>query len=91
MIRVVVEGLLLFLAPTAIYIGYIMLVKRTGQSPREILDEGPLVWLSLAGVAMIATVLLIYGTLGSQDEGRAGGEYIPPVYKDGQIIPGRVK
>jgi hypothetical protein len=91
MIRVVVENILLFLAPTAIYLGYVLLVKRTGQSPRQILDEGPLVWLSLAGVAMIAAVLLVFGVKGSQDEGEAGRAYVPPVYKDGKIVPGQVK
>jgi hypothetical protein len=91
MVRVVVENILLFLAPTAIYLAYVLLVKRTGQSPKEILDEGPLVWLSLAGVAMIAVVLLVFGAKGTLDEGAAGGVYVPPVYKDGAIVPGKVK
>jgi hypothetical protein len=91
MIRVVFENVLLFLMPTAIYIAYVMLVRRTGQSPKQVLDEGPLIWLSLAGIAMIAAVLLVFGVRGTLDEGEAGRAYEPPVYKDGQIIPGRVK
>jgi Family of unknown function (DUF6111) len=91
MVRVVVENILLFLAPTAVYVAYMLFVKRTGQSPKEVLDQGPLVWLSLAGVGMIAAVLLVFGTKGALDEGRAGGVYIPPTYKDGAIVPGKVK
>jgi hypothetical protein len=91
MIRVVIENILLFLAPTAVYVGYVLLVKRTGQSAREILDAAPLIWLSVAGLGMIAAVLLVFGAKGSLDEGEAGRAYVPPSVKDGQIIPGRVK
>jgi hypothetical protein len=91
MLRVVFENVLLFLVPTAVYLGYVLLVLKTGQSPREALDEAPLVWLSLAGIAMIAAVLIVFGLREAGTEGEAGKAYVPPVYKDGQIIPGQVK
>jgi hypothetical protein len=91
MIRLVIENVILFLMPAAVYVGYVMFAKRTGQTVREILDEGPLVWLFLAGIAFIAIIVLVFGAKGLDGEGKAGQVYVPPVYKDGQIIPGRVQ
>ena len=90
-LRIVIENVILFLIPAITYIAFVMLVRRTGQTPRQIMDEAPLLLLFLAGVAMIAAVLLIFGVRGAEDEGRAGQAYEPSVYKDGKLIPGKVK
>lgn len=89
--RIVVENVILFLMPAAFYIGYRLLVQRSGQTPRQVMDEAPLVILFLAGIALIAATLVIFGVRGAEDEGRAGQAYEPSVYKDGKLIPGRVK
>lgn len=91
MLRLVIENILLFLAPAAIYVAYVMLVRGSGQSPRQVMDDAPLIALFLAGVAMIGLTLLVFGARGTLDEGRAGQAYEPPTYKDGKITPGRVR
>lgn len=91
MLRVVIENILLFLAPAAMYVAYVIIVRRSGQTPRQVMDDAPLIALFLAGVALIGLTLLIFGARGTLDEGRAGQAYEPPTYKDGKIVPGRVK
>ena len=91
MVRLLIENVLLFLAPTALYVGYVMLVRRTGQPAATVLNEAPLVWLFVAGISVIVLTLLVFGGYGAREEGPAGSAYEPPQYKDGKIVPGRVK
>ena len=44
MIRVIAENVLLFLLPTAMYVGYVLLTRRTTSPPDNLLSEAPLVW-----------------------------------------------
>lgn len=88
MLRVAFENILLFLMPAALYVAYVMLVRRTNASATQILNEAPLVWLTLAGVSVI---LLTFVFFGEKHEGAPGQAYEPPVYKDGVIVPGRVR
>ncbi len=89
--RVVIENIILFLLPAILYLGYMVLIRRTGQSPRQIMDDAPLLMLFIGGIALIGATLLLFGVRGAEDEGRAGQAYEPSVYKDGKLIPGRVK
>ena len=91
MLRLVIENILLFLAPAAMYVAYDILVRRSGQTPRQVMDDAPLIALFLAGIALFGLTLLVFGARGTMEEGRAGQAYEPPVYKDGKITPGRVK
>ena len=91
MVRVVIENILLFLAPAAIYVGYVVIVRRSGQTPKQVLDDAPLIALFLSGVTLIGLTLLVFGARGSLEEGRAGQAYEPPTYKDGKIVPGRIR
>jgi Family of unknown function (DUF6111) len=88
MVRVVIENVLLFLAPAALYLAYELMIKKNGTNPRQILDESPLVGLFVAGLLCVIGALILFR---SQDEGTAGQAYEPPTYKDGKIIPGRVR
>jgi hypothetical protein len=88
MVRIVVENILLFLAPAALYLGYEMMIKKSGTNPRQILDTAPLIFLFLAGLAVVAVTLAVFS---SKEEGNAGQAYEPPTYKDGKIIPGKVR
>jgi drug/metabolite transporter (DMT)-like permease len=90
-LRIVVENIILFLLPAALYVGYMVLVRRAGQSPRQVMDDAPLLMLFIAGVGLIAATLLIFGVRGAEDEGRAGQAYEPSVYKDGKLTPSKVK
>jgi Family of unknown function (DUF6111) len=88
MLRLVLENILLFLAPAALYVGYEMLLRNTATKPRQILDQAPLVVLFLAGLAVVITTLVLFR---SREEGNAGQAYVPPAYKDGKIVPGHVQ
>jgi hypothetical protein len=49
MIRVVLENVLLFLLPTAVYFGYVLLTRRSASSAGDVVNEAPLVWLFVIG------------------------------------------
>ncbi|HXF52780.1 MAG TPA: DUF6111 family protein [Hyphomicrobiaceae bacterium] len=88
MIRIVIENLLLFLAPTAIYVVYIYLSRRGKVTPQNVLDEAPLIWLCAAGAAVVVITLLTFGTTSG---GKPGQTYEPPELRDGKIVPGKLK
>lgn len=85
MIRIVIENLLLFLAPTLLYFGYIWLTRDGAASQMGVMDDAPFVWLAAAGAAlMLITLVLFENTKGGDpDQG-----YAPPTVKDGKLIPG---
>ncbi|MEL6372387.1 MAG: DUF6111 family protein [Pseudomonadota bacterium] len=89
MIRIVIENVLLFLLPAAIYFGYVYL--RYNDKPDKVAsawDEAPLFALAGAGIAMIAAFLVVFGSF--TETGKPGDRYTPPVLKDGKIQPGRL-
>jgi hypothetical protein len=60
MIRVAVEIVLLFLAPTVAYFLYALLA-RPAASPAAVFNEAPYVWLSIAGAGLVFGMLVYYG------------------------------
>jgi hypothetical protein len=88
MIRLVLENILLFLLPTAIYIGYVLLTRQT-TSAGTVINDAPLVWLFVAGAVIVTATLVYYGT--TSPGGRPDQTYTPPRVKDGRIEPGVVK
>lgn len=90
MIRIVVENVLLFLLPTAIYVAYMMLKRRTEGGPvsGNVLEDAPIVWLVGAGAALVIITLIAFGTVSG---GKPGQTYQPPVFRDGKIEPGYIK
>ncbi len=87
MIRIVIENVLLFLLPTLIYVVYVYIRGRAEGNEAPILNDAPLIWLFLAGVVLMLSVLLVFG---STSGWQSGLPYQPPVYKDGRIEPGHV-
>jgi hypothetical protein len=85
MIRIVIENILLLLAPAAIYFAYNWLIRRGNKTGREILSDAPLVWLAAMGVALLAIVMVLFGF---NESGKPGVGYAPPEYRDGKIVPG---
>ncbi len=85
MIRIVIENLLLFLAPTFLYLGYIWLTRDQATTGHGMMDEAPFVWLAMAGAALVLATLVLFSNTkgGSPDQG-----YEPPTVKDGKLIPG---
>ena len=86
--RVVIENILLFLLPTAVYIGYVLLT-RDDTSAGTVVNEAPLVWLFIAGALLVGATLVYYGT--TTPGGKPGAVYTPPHMKDGRIDPGTLK
>ncbi len=87
MIRIVIENLLLFLAPTLIYVTYVYVRRRSDGNDTAVLNDAPLLWLFAAGVILLVSTLVFFG---STSGWKPGQPYQPPVYKDGKIEPGRV-
>ncbi len=88
MIRVVVENIVLFLLPTAIYVIYVLLTRKQ-HVKTGIFDEAPFFWLMLAGTALVILVLVAFGTTSG---GKPGQSYVPPhLGRDGRIEPGELK
>jgi Family of unknown function (DUF6111) len=104
MLRLVIENILLFLAPTLLYVAFVWL-RRTpdqaadsvsspdqpgGSAPtlNDVLSDAPFVWLAAIGAALVVAVLLLFGSVSTSNP---NGTYEPAVYKDGKIIPGRIK
>lgn len=87
--RVIIENVLLFLLPTAIYIAYVMLTRRSANTAGEVINDAPLVWLFVLGALCVAATLVYYATI--TPGGRIGQEYIPPHMKNGTIEPGQLR
>ncbi|MEQ1612352.1 MAG: DUF6111 family protein [Hyphomicrobiaceae bacterium] len=87
MIRIVIENLLLFLAPTLVYVIYVFVRRRSVGDETPVLRDAPLAGLFVAGVVLMVATLVAFGT---STGGKPGAAYQPPVYKDGKIEPGRV-
>ncbi len=87
MIRIVIENLLLFLLPTVIYVIYVYIRGRGDGNETAVLNDAPLIWLFLAGVVLLLSMLLVFG---STSGWQSGLPYQPPVFKDGKIEPGHV-
>lgn len=88
MIRILIENVLLFLLPTAIYLLYAVVQQRsagTGQGASRTLDDAPLLWLFLAGAL---TVIVVLAAFGSNTGGKPGEAYEPPSIQGGRIVPG---
>jgi hypothetical protein len=89
MIRVIIENVLLFLLPTAMYFGYVLLTRRATSPGDSVLNEAPLVWLFIAGAVLVAGTLIYYASI--TPGGTVGQVYTPPRVKDGRIEPGQLK
>jgi len=89
MIRVIIENVLLFLLPTAMYLGYVLLTRRATSPGDSVLHEAPLVWLFIAGAILVAGTLIYYASI--TPGGTVGQVYTPPRVKDGRIEPGQLK
>jgi hypothetical protein len=90
MIRVIIENVLLFLLPSAMYVAYMLLVRRGDAPPGTVVSDAPLVWLFAAGALLVTVVMVYYATV--SPGGPPGQAYTPPrMGKDGRIEPGQLK
>lgn len=87
MIRILVENVVLFLLPTALYFTYRFLAMGDDRSAGGAMTDAPLFGLFAAGALVVITVLLLFS---QESGGKPGQRYEPPVFKDGRIQPGRI-
>ena len=88
MIRVVIENILLFLLPTAMYFAYVLMTRRS-VTAGAVASDAPLVWLFIAGALLVGATLVYYASI--TPGGAPGAVYTPPRMKDGRIEPGTLK
>jgi len=88
MIRVVIENVLLFLLPAAMYFGYVLLT-RSDTPAGTVVNDAPLIWLFVAGALLVGATLAYYATI--TPGATPGAVYTPPRMKDGRIEPGTLK
>jgi hypothetical protein len=54
----------------------------------ELLRDAPFIWLAVIGAGLVFAVLALFGSVSTSNP---NGTYEPAVYKDGKIVPGRIK
>jgi len=87
MIRIVAENVFLFLLPTIVYVAYVYMTREEKPDAMRVLDDAPLIWLFVAGAALVIVVL---GTFATVTGGKPGQVYTPPAFRDGHIEPGHI-
>lgn len=89
--RFVIENILLFLLPSAVYIAYRLLRPAERHKPAsQVMGEAPLVVLFVLGALLVAGTRIYYAT--TNPGGAPNLTYTPPrMGKDGQIEPGHLK
>jgi hypothetical protein len=84
MLRVLLTVVLPLLLPTAIYAAWIAVTSRSADRGPVRLGPRSLVWLALAGVVLLALVLV---TISVHFGEPVRGRYVPPRYENGQVVP----
>lgn len=82
--RVFLQYILPFIAPTLVYLAWAWW-KRRHQDEEAPVEKGPWFLLILAGFALAATSVIVFGLSKGHDP---HSTYTPPSYKDGKVIPG---
>lgn len=84
MLRVLLTVVLPLLLPTAIYVAWIVIASQSTNREELRLSALPLVWLAIAGVALLAAVLV---TVSVHFGAPVRGRYVPPRYENGRVVP----
>jgi nicotinamide riboside transporter PnuC len=90
MTRLLIQYLLPLILPAVIFLIWAWLSRHrhaTG-SLQSRLQEGPWLWLIVAGLVLMVGGL-VYMALSTG--GDAGGTYVAPRWEDGRIVPGRIE
>jgi hypothetical protein len=85
MTRAVLEGIILFILPFALFAGYLVM---QGQNPLhpEVWSRKALSWLTIAALVFCIAGVLAFGA----SRTRELGAFVPShVGKDGQFVPGQ--
>ena len=97
MMKIVIENLLLFMLPTCVYLGYVLLTRQAPPASGNkrqaelgtggLLDDAPLLYLFAAGLVLVVGTLVFFQ---SSTGGKPNQPYTPPSIKDGRVEPGHV-
>lgn len=85
--RIIFELAGFFILPFIAYAGFVIWQERHPRAARKVLHARALRIQALVGMIFVVASLLVFGLA---DEKRRGG-YSPAVFKDGQLVPGRVE
>lgn len=85
--RTILTQFLLFLAPFAIYAAVLHFTKRDARE-REHWPVKMVMMLAIAGGVLVIVGLILFAQFGGAP---TSGVYEPARYKDGKLIPGRIK
>lgn len=91
MTRILLQNLLLFLAPTllyGIYFAYLRRRARLAGKPAPAWERGTTVWLGVSGAVLVVAALLV---LGFQGGSSPDADYEPPKIVDGKVVDGKSK
>ena len=86
MSRIIVERVLLFLAPFAIYGIYLLLMLR--QRPTPMRPPTPWALLFISGLLLVVASFVYVGLTEGES---TKGVYVPPHEVNGKIVPGHVE
>ena len=82
--RILLHYILPLVLPAAVYFGWVLIAKHKKIS----MQDGPWLWLIVAGFALMASVLVYLALTGGSDPGRT---YYPSHIEDGKVVPGKFK
>ena len=85
MIRSLIDELLLFLVPFALFAAYLVL-RRENPMLREAWT-GRTGWLGIAGLGLVIAGFLVAGLVSE----RRTGAFVPTHVEDGHVVPGRFR
>lgn len=83
MIRIAFIEILLFLLPFLVYAGWRFVVHEA--RGRAVIGDAPVLVLIAIGLSLFAAGLFY---MASYETESTEGRYVPPVYRDGKIVPG---
>lgn len=84
MIRIVLERMVLFALPFALFAAYVWLFRRRLQMPKP---DTPWFWLTGAGLLLVIASFFYTGLTEGEP---TTGVYVAPQYVDGKIVPAHV-
>ena len=84
MIRIILERMVLFALPFAVFAAYVWLFHRRIKAPRP---DTPWFWLTAAGLVLVISSFFYAGLTEGES---TKGVYVAPKYVNGKIVPGHV-
>ena len=91
MTRVLLQYLLPFLLPTAVFVLWVLLTRSRSTAARSTMariQEGPWFWLVASGTGLMVAVLV---TIAVTEGADPGASYTAPRFEDGRVVPGEFR